>query len=83
MYYDKIQESGYPSINSKMVIVCDEDALEDVNTYNYKIEVILTPEEMFSAAEWCEENLSGAWLVGFNTSGCDDEDDALALKLFL
>ncbi len=85
MYYEYIDDTDYPVCREKgrkwYIILKDKSLPHHVYGYSFQFDVLLNSEEMFKAAEWCDENLKKDYLVGSNTSGFVDEEDAVAFKL--
>lgn len=83
MYYDQEVRSGfivdgfYAIISSKGMPGRVENPI-----YKYVADINFYPSGMqYSAAEWCEENCEGGWLIGATASGFTNEQDFMAFKL--
>ena len=81
MYYETIDDKGYPHTGFPSVILKECGLNDDAHSYEFVYNVLLTPNEMFEVAEWCEKNINGIWLVGSTHSGLDFKLDAVAFKL--
>lgn len=81
MYYEIIGHTGYPRVGYVSVILKERGLNYDAHSYKFVYNVLLTPIEMFEAAEWCEKNINGIWLIGSTHSGLDLKLDAMAFKL--
>lgn len=57
----------------------------DNGFYRYQVNIWFSPEvdggDLYEVALWCEENCSGDWLAGAETSAFIDELDVVAFKL--
>ena len=71
-------------------IASSETAILNVFSYNHVIKYssILVPflykehnDHLYEMALWCEENLSGAWILENTKAGIVTDEDAMAFKL--
>jgi len=81
MYYETTTKEGCPKVGYASVILKEQHLDNNASNYKFVYNVFLTPDEMFEAAEWCEKNINGIWLVGSSHSGIDLKLDAMAFKL--
>ncbi len=81
MYYETIDSKGYPRTGFPSVILKECGLNDDAHSYNFVFSVVLSPDEMFEAAKWCEKNINGIWLIGSSHSGFNIKLDAMAFKL--
>lgn len=81
MFYETLTKEGYPRVGHVSVILKEQYLNDCAHSYKFVYNVILTPSEMLEAAEWCEKNIKGIWLIGSSHSGLDFKLDAMAFKL--
>ncbi len=81
MYYEIIGHNGYPRVGYASVILKELGLDNGANTYKFVFNVVLSSDEMFEAAKWCEENINDIWLIGSTHSGFNIKLDAMAFKL--
>ena len=91
MYYDEF-ERGRITYKTASVIVKNDGLSHNVSEYEFIVlwqygdnctimDSRVTPDIMFQAAEWCDNNLKDDWLIGCDTNGFQLEEDAVAFKL--
>lgn len=92
MYYDGINEDGYPTISVEednlladyQLAVLSENGLPTYvfnSFWVYKYRLDLCGEEILEVGKWAEENLKNEFLIGCSISGIVDEEDAILFKL--
>jgi hypothetical protein len=84
MYYGRLDANdGYLTIG-RAVILSDNNTESNCwsSFYSYSIPYyIIGIENHYNIAKWCDDNCSGAWLVGRDESAFVDGNDATAFKL--
>lgn len=87
MYYNGINEDGYPYILNEdgedLVILSDKKTPSCANNsfWIFQYYYDISGDEMIEVAKWAEENLKYEFLIGCCISGIVNEEDAILFKL--
>lgn len=82
MYYEHLDEDGWPTIGPNQVIAESEHCSNEVMSYNRSIRrEFHDPEEMIAAGEWAEMCCTGPWVIGCVSSGFMRKEDLMHFKL--
>lgn len=81
MYYDYV-DADCPVLAGQWQTVKSPKSNQYIHKYKYVVHCKLyEKDKLLAASHWADKYCSSEWLIGINSSGFDEEADAILFKL--